>query len=78
MKKEAKVHDLRWHDLRHQAATWLANQPDIKTHHIMAIGGWKTRQMVEVYHNLDHEATADEAVNSLLKIKGKKQSKKAG
>jgi hypothetical protein len=65
IKRTAGVTNLRWHDLRHQAATWLANQPGIKTHHIMVIGGWKTRQMLEVYHNLEHEATASEALDLL-------------
>jgi len=65
IKSKAKVSNLRWHDLRHQAATWLASQPGIKTHHIMVIGGWKTRQMLEVYHNLEHEATASEALDLL-------------
>lgn len=65
--------ELRWHDLRHTAATWLADQPGIKTQHIMAIGGWKTRSMLEVYHNIEHDTTAGEALDMLIPKKQENQ-----
>lgn len=64
VKRDAKITNLRWHDLRHQAAGWLDAQ-GLSTRHIMVLGGWKTRRMVEVYHNIEHGKTADEAAELL-------------
>ena len=64
IKQDAKIGDLRWHDLRHHALTWLIEN-GVSIQGAMAIGGWKTLQMIEVYHNVRHERAADMAAAAL-------------
>lgn len=64
-KRQSGTTDLTWHDLRHHAATWLA-QRGIPLHIIAALGGWSTVQMVERYHDLGAESAAKFAREMLL------------
>ena len=59
--KLANISDLRWHDLRRISLGWLLNTKKLRTHHAMHIGGWASRQIIEVYHNADHQASILEA-----------------
>lgn len=47
----AKIKNLKFHDLRHTAATWLARD-GATGHQLKAIGGWKSDAMVATYVNL--------------------------
>src|SRR3989339_375095 len=50
VKKLAKVNpDLRWHDLRHYACTFLLKQ-GVPTSMVQKVGGWKSLAMVELYN----------------------------
>lgn len=71
----AGITGLRWHDLRHHACTWLANSVGLQTHHLMVIGGWKRREMIEVYHNVQADKTAQD-VSGLLTTFFDAQNKK--
>jgi integrase len=58
--------NVRWHDLRHHAATWLA-ELGVPLHMIASIGGWKTIQQVEEYHALSALVSAQAAQGIVLR-----------
>lgn len=72
----SNIKNLRWHDLRHHALTWLMTKMNLRTHHCMNIGGWSSRQIIETYHNADHQATIQEAQELLNLTKKPKRRKK--
>lgn len=52
--KRADVAGLRFHDLRHTWASWLA-QAGVDPQHLKTLGGWSTLAMVERYSHLNVE-----------------------
>ena len=53
--KEARIADFRWHDLRHSAASYLAQQ-GVDLRMIAGILGQKTLQMAMRYSHLNVES----------------------
>ena len=49
---EAKLEDVRWHDLRHTWASWL-RQAGVSIDRLKELGGWKSQKMVERYAHLN-------------------------
>lgn len=50
----------RWHDLRHNWATWQ-RQAGTPTHELQKLGGWRASAMVERYAHLAPEQLANAA-----------------
>jgi integrase len=48
----AKLHDFRWHDLRHEALSRLAERGDLSVLELSAISGHKTLRLVQMYVQL--------------------------
>jgi integrase len=50
--KEEQFPDLRWHDLRHEAASRLFENTDLRDHEIMAVTGHLSTEMLKRYSHL--------------------------
>lgn len=57
---EAKLEDLRWHDLRHTWASWL-RQSGVSLDRLQELGGWKSQEMVQRYAHLNVSHLAQHA-----------------
>ena len=57
--KQAQIHEFRWHDLRHSAASYLAQQ-GVDLRRIAAILGHKTLQMSMRYSHLNVESLRED------------------
>jgi len=57
---EAKLEDLRWHDLRHTWASWL-RQSGVSLDRLQELGGWKSVEMVQRYAHLNVSHLAQHA-----------------
>jgi integrase len=57
---EAKLSDLRWHDLRHTWASWL-RQSGVSLDRLQELGGWKSQEMVQRYAHLNVSHLAQHA-----------------
>ena len=56
--KRAGIEDYRWHDLRHEALSRLAERGDFSVLELAAISGHKTMQMLKRYTHLQAERLA--------------------
>lgn len=68
--KDAGVEGLRFHDLRHTFASWLA-QAGVDPQHLKLLCGWKTLAMVERYShlNVEHLRAASAVVDAVLPLR---------
>ncbi len=64
---DAGLPGVRFHDLRHTWASWLA-QAGVDPQHLKALGGWSTLAMVERYShlNVEHLRGAAERIDVLM------------
>lgn len=67
--RDAGVPGLRFHDLRHTWASWLA-QAGVDPQHLKTLGGWSTLAMVERYShlNVEHLRAAANRIPSTLSL----------
>jgi integrase len=67
--KDAGVPGLRFHDLRHTWASWLA-QAGVDPQHLKTLGGWSTLAMVERYShlNVEHLRNAADRIPTTLSL----------
>lgn len=67
--QRAGVPGLRFHDLRHTWASWLA-QAGVDPQHLKLLGGWSTLAMVERYShlNVDHLRAAADCIPSTFSL----------
>lgn len=64
---DAGLSGVRFHDLRHTWASWLA-QAGVDPQHLKTLGGWSTLAMVERYShlNVDHLRAAADCIDAVL------------
>lgn len=69
--RDAGVPGLRFHDLRHTWASWLA-QAGVDPQHLKTLGGWSTLAMVERYShlNVEHLRAAADRIPTTLSLQG--------
>lgn len=56
--ERAKISDLTWHDLRHEALSRLAERGDLNLLELASISGHKTLQMLKRYTHIQAESLA--------------------
>jgi integrase len=56
--RRAGIDDYRWHDLRHEALSRLAERGDLSVLELAAVSGHKTLQMLKRYTRLRAEDLA--------------------
>lgn len=56
--RRAGISDFRWHDLRHNWASWHV-QAGTPLHVLQELGGWETEAMVKRYAHLAPEHLAE-------------------
>lgn len=64
VRKNAKIEDLRFHDLRHEAISRFFERTDLDVMEIKAITGHKTLQMLARYTHLRTARLADRLAGS--------------
>lgn len=69
--RDAGVPGLRFHDLRHTWASWLA-QAGVDPQHLKTLGGWSTLAMVERYShlNVEHLRAAADRIPTTFSLQG--------
>ncbi|MCB1768594.1 MAG: tyrosine-type recombinase/integrase [Candidatus Competibacteraceae bacterium] len=66
---KAGLPGVRFHDLRHTWASWLA-QAGVDPQHLKTLGGWSTLAMVERYShlNVEHSRAAAERIPTTFSL----------